>query len=84
MPSYEIKAADESRNVVLIATVDTATRALTKLRDANERYRRVWVIDDQGVELSGDQLLARSWNERKQRLTSVSSLSGAPENCPLL
>ena len=64
MPSYEIKAADESRNVVLIATVDTATRALTKLRDANEQYRRVWVIDDQGVELSGDQLLARSWNER--------------------
>jgi hypothetical protein len=71
MSNYEVKGADESGQVVVVATVDTATLALVKLRDALATYRRVWVKDASGGDVSLDELLARSgldhscgWGER--------------------
>ena len=64
VPSYEVKAVADSGEVLTLATVDTASAALLKLRDERARYRRVWVCDETGTEFPQEELLARSWRER--------------------
>lgn len=66
MPSYEIKAVSDTQVVTVVATVDTASAAIIKLRDALEVYRRAWAIDDAGRELRDDELLMLSWDERNR------------------
>ena len=66
MPSYEIKAVGDTHVVTVVATVDTATAAIIKLRDALEVYRRAWAIEDTGRELRDDELLMLSWDERNR------------------
>jgi hypothetical protein len=62
MPSYEVKGVNDGE-IVVVATVDTATDALTKCSDAEQVYRRVWVTDETGKDVSVEQLLARSEEE---------------------
>ena len=50
--------------MIVVATVDTATAALTKPRDAQGIYQRAWGVDDSGQDVSGDELFRRSLEER--------------------
>jgi hypothetical protein len=65
---YEIRAIDNAGGTFIVATVDTATAALMKNRDANRAHRRAWVVDDNNQEISGDELLRRSFEERNGAL----------------
>ena len=65
MPVYEIRAIDQDRNVTVVATTDMATAALVKFRDALPRYRRTWVSDESGSDVSHEELMARSNCERQ-------------------
>jgi hypothetical protein len=64
LPTYEVKAVDEAGKQAVLGTVDSATAAMIKSRDARQDYRRVWVTDDTGHEVSAADLLIRSWQER--------------------
>lgn len=66
MPVYEIKAVDHSKAVVLIATTDTASAALMKFLDALPSYRRVWVSDEAGADVSQEELVVRAAQEESQ------------------
>jgi len=66
VPVYEIKAVDHSKAVVLIATTDTASAALMKFLDALPSYRRVWVSDEAGADVSQEELVVRAAHEESQ------------------
>jgi hypothetical protein len=60
---YEVRAVDETGQVVSIATTDKASDALTKIRDSVASYRRIWVQDETGGDMSIQRLLARADEE---------------------
>ena len=66
MPVYEVKAVGHDRAVVIIGTTDTATAALIKFRDALPSYRRVWVSDESGADVSQEELIVRSIREQSR------------------
>jgi hypothetical protein len=63
--AYEVQGVTDTGETISIATTDTASDALTKLRDAVTRYRRVWVVDESGADVSIDDLLARTNEEHE-------------------
>lgn len=66
MRKYEIRAVNGGE-VVNIATADTASEALIKVIDARAQYRRAWVKDETGRDVSLSELSARADDEHNER-----------------
>jgi len=67
MRAFEIAATDAQSRVVTLLTTDTATEALEKLKDALTLYRRAWVVDEVGADVSIDRLSEMARQERGER-----------------
>jgi len=63
VPTYEINAAQDGPRVLHIATTETASAALASYRAVFGNYRRVWVNDETGVDLTFAELFARAQAE---------------------
>ncbi len=65
MAIYSIKGVDEGERVVDVAAADTAKLAVTKFIDALEQYRRAWVSDQTGADVSMDDLVQLAISEER-------------------
>ena len=65
MPAYEIKAVKDGPDILLIAAADSAQSALTKYRDAFGKYRRVWVTDERGEDVTFAELSGRATTDAR-------------------
>lgn len=63
MPLYLLNAVEDGQRVNL-ATSDTARLALKRFRDALAHYRRVWVTDHDGADVSEADLVEAADKER--------------------
>ena len=66
MRAFELAAIDADGQVVTLFTTDTATEALDKFKEAHTGYRRAWVVDELGADVSIDRLTEMA-NEEKRR-----------------
>ena len=63
MHSYQVSAVGDD-GVTMLATTDTATQALEKFKAAIKDYRRAWVTDDTGADVSMKELIVSALREQ--------------------
>jgi hypothetical protein len=61
---YRINAVGTDGRSVVLGTTDTATRALSKLRDALGDHARVWVSDEKDEDVAVTDLILHSKREQ--------------------
>lgn len=67
MQVYQVAALESTGKVIRVATADTASQAVSKLKDALEHYSNAWATNDVGDDLSLAEL-AELAGEERQRL----------------
>jgi hypothetical protein len=67
MHVYRIKAVGNEGRPIVLGTVDTATQALAKIRDALGDYPRAWVTDQEDLDVTWADLM-RLAEAEQQRL----------------
>jgi hypothetical protein len=72
VPAYKLNVVAEGGTAVHIATTETAMEALSVLRGTAHFHSRVWITDQDGNDVSEDQLIERAAAEAP-RLTRSSS-----------
>jgi hypothetical protein len=55
--AYQIFAVGADGRAVALAVADTASRALAALRDAQKDHPRAWVVDENNLDVSPDELM---------------------------
>lgn len=66
VPAYKLNVVAKRGTAVHIATTETATEALSVLRGTAHFHSRVWITDQDGNDVSEDQLIERAAAERHQ------------------
>jgi hypothetical protein len=55
--AYQIFAVGADGRRIALATADTASSALAALRDAQKDHPRAWVVDENNLDISPDELM---------------------------
>jgi hypothetical protein len=64
VPAYKLNVVAKHGTAIHIATTNTATEALSVLRGTAKLHSRVWITDQDGNDVSEDQLVERSAAEK--------------------
>ena len=64
MSAYKLKAVPKRGVAIHIATTNTAAEALSLLRGTAQLHSRVWITDQDGNDVSEDQLIERASAEK--------------------
>jgi hypothetical protein len=62
---YRINAVNKDGRAVVLGTTDTASQALSRVRDALGDYPRAWVTDETDLDVSLVELVHTSREEQK-------------------
>jgi len=66
MTAYQVCAVGHDGKVMSLGTADTAARALAVLINAQRDHPRAWVVDENNLDVSPADLMARADADRGQ------------------